>query len=201
MFSLFKSTLKIVVEVKAALCVLLIIAGINGVGAQSSYIDTGFNPTLAKDVQLAGESVTGRIFVQPDGKIILSANFMDGSATRSVTYRVNADGSRDTTFNCLVCDTLGLPVLEPDGKLLFAARVPVNGLPKVRFVRVNADGSVAQDVVTPVSVSGTDAPVSPKLWAMNPDGKAYLEVQFASAYLTLTGDFLFFNREFSVSPN
>ena len=179
MYSTFKSAREIVRVAILAFCVLITITGVSSVKAQSSNVDSGFNPTLAKDVSLTVENASGRIFPQPDGKTILATTYFDGNETRSLTYRVNADGTRDETFNCAVCADLGLPIRQADGKLLFAKGVTVNQLTSVRFVRVNTDGSVAQDFIgLPSPITG--GALNLVLWAAQPDGKFYMERQFST---------------------
>ena len=202
MYSLLKSARRTVRPSIIALCLLFIIAGAVGVRAQGS-VDAGFNPTLAKDVNLAVQSASGRIFPQPDGKTILATTYFDGSAARSLTYRVNADGTRDETFNCAVCADLGLPVQQPDGKLLFAVPVllPGDNTPflfyRVRFVRVNTDGSLANEAVTVVGNPTSGGSMTTTLWAVQPDGKFYLGVLFSSG--SGTGRALFrINPDFTV---
>jgi uncharacterized delta-60 repeat protein len=179
MYLLLKSTRIPLRAAMLALCCLLTIAGVISVKAQSSNVDAGFNPTLAKDVYLTVENATGRIFPQPDGKTILSTTYFDGSATRSLTYRVNADGTRDETFNCAVCADLGLPIQQADGKLLFATAVLVGNFTSVRFVRVNTDGSPAQDF-TGLTSSTAGGGLNIVLWGAHPDGRFYMERQFSS---------------------
>ncbi|HEX8738306.1 MAG TPA: FG-GAP-like repeat-containing protein [Pyrinomonadaceae bacterium] len=181
MYSLFKFARETVCAAMFALCILIIIGGVISVRAQSSNVDAGFNPTLAKDVNLNVENASGRIFPQPDGKTILATTYFDGNVTRSLTYRVNADGTRDETFNCAVCTDLGLPIQQADGKLLFATGVllPADGSPflfyRVRFVRVNTNGSLANEAVTMVGNPSSGGSLFTTLWGVQPDGKFYLE--------------------------
>ncbi|HEX8247900.1 MAG TPA: FG-GAP-like repeat-containing protein [Pyrinomonadaceae bacterium] len=187
MYSLLESARRTVCSTAVALCVLFIIGGFTGVSAQSSAVDAEFNPNLARDVNITAESATGRILPQPDGKTILSATYFDGTVTRSLTYRVNADGTRDATFNCAVCADLGLPIQQPDGKLVFAVGVllPADGSPflfyRVRFVRVNTDGSLANEAVTVVGNPTAGGSLATTLWAVQPDGKFYLGWQHTTS--------------------
>jgi uncharacterized delta-60 repeat protein len=172
-----------IVQTLVCLCVLLTLASAGA--AQSSQVDAGFNPVLTKDAAIVADNAYGKIMFQPDGKMIVTVSF-DGSTTSSI-YRLNPDGTVDESFNCSVCIGLSTPVLLPDGKLVTATGVPVNNFYRVRFVRVNADGSPESDVLTPLPFVTAGGSLYTKLWAAQPDGKFFIEIQHTSGNGTARG--------------
>ena len=149
-------------------CVLFALAGASA--AQSAQVDTGFTPALTKEATITGENASGRILIQPDGKMILVAA-EDGTFTSSI-YRLNPDGTPDATFNCGVCIGQRPPLLLPNGKLVLATTVLVNNTPLLKFIRVNSDGSSDAELTAQLAVTAA------RLWAMQPDGKFFVEIEY-----------------------
>jgi len=109
------------------------------------------------------------IDAQPDGKVVIGGrfSFYNGFNTSSVV-RVNADGSRDTSFNIGTGadDEVRAVVVQPDGKILVSGFFEgFNGLPKNGITRLNADGSNDDSF----NVAGVNAVVLSI--ALQPDGK------------------------------
>lgn len=99
----------------------------------SFNIGSGFNETVRK------------IVTQPDGKILVGGDFTEfDGATANHIVRLNADGSRDLTFDADsgFNNYVQTIAVQPDGKVLIGGRfTEFNGLPQKYFVRLNADGS------------------------------------------------------------
>lgn len=91
--------------------------------------------------------------LQPDGKIILGGGIHSYNGEPSLNtsnasvnlLRLNADGSRDTTFNPGGIGTNNLVravAVQPDGKILIGGMfTSYNGIPINRICRLNADGT------------------------------------------------------------
>ncbi len=114
-------------------------------------LDTTFNYTLPN-------SFFNSVVIQPDGKILVGGPFNFGfvnSQTGSVSYngvvRLNADGSRDTTFvpattsnfeTGRVTEASAL-ALQTDGKILVGGRIYAGGnATAVGIVRLNQNGAL-----------------------------------------------------------
>ena len=104
-------------------------------------LDTSFDP---------GTGFDGNVWsvqLQPDGKIIVGGFFtsFDGTPQNRIT-RLNADGSRDNTFNVAGdgADAVVIRVqLQPDGKILAGGFfTSFNNETHNRIVRLNADGTI-----------------------------------------------------------
>ncbi len=112
--------------------------------------DNTFSASVSNSNLLASYPVD--MTLQPDGKILLSGTFtvVNGDTVNGIV-RLNADGSRDLTFNAGTGATDvngingGLHVghyMQPDGKILLGgAFVKFNGTVVNQIVRLNADGS------------------------------------------------------------
>lgn len=97
--------------------------------------------------------------VQPDGKILVCGSFnrYNGLYTNSL-IRLNADGSRDTSF-VTGNDTDGSIyklALLPDGKIVIGGSFSAyNGIARGRLARLNANGSLDTSFNTAVGASST----------------------------------------------
>jgi uncharacterized delta-60 repeat protein len=164
------------VQSLVSLCFLLMIAGI--AAAQIPVVDAAFNPTLTKESTfLADAGATGKIIIQPDGKMIMSAVYsqVDNTSIRYL-FRLNPDGSFDNTFNCPLCPP-ATPFLQPDGKLLFVveAQGAPNGVSYLKLIRFNSDGSLDAEIPTALNRGFGSISITGTIWAVLPDGKVYLE--------------------------
>ncbi len=83
--------------------------------------------------------------IQPDGKIIVAGDFIQYNDFNSAgIIRLNADGTRDTTFNIGTgIAGIGSVVLLNNGKIMVGGSFTiVNGVARNKIVRLNTDGSV-----------------------------------------------------------
>ena len=88
--------------------------------------------------------------LQPDGKIL-------ATGARHSLVRLNADGTRDTTFQIAIADgPIATVVLQPDGRILFGGTfTQVNGVTHVNIVRLNADGSLDTGFIAAPGIDGS----------------------------------------------
>jgi len=121
--------------------------------------------------------------VQPDGKIVIVGNFTsyNGDAAASdFVMRLNADGTRDTTFNAGGAGAENIVyavALQPDGKIVIGGIFPTyNGDPPRGVTRLNANGT--RNTTFNAGGTGTDGLVS--AMAMQPDGKIVIVGEFLS---------------------
>jgi uncharacterized delta-60 repeat protein len=130
-------------------------------------LDTSFNLGNGFD------GVVWGLALQPDGKILVGGTFgtLNGVAVPVGLVRLNANGTRDATFN-----PSGLGVdggvlaltLQANGKIVAGGEFNTyNGAAVAHLVRVNADGS--RDLTFDSSPSG----INNRVWAVavQPDGK------------------------------
>ena len=161
-------------------CALAILIFSNPAAA-TGEIDTSFNPAVTKNVT---SNLTGNPVVQPDGKIILFGNFQDNSGYQTSSYyvrRVNIDGTPDTSFNCVACNTFFVTsvMVQTDGKIIVGGGNSVTST-----IRLNTDGS--QDNSFNVSyTSPIGGGASSTIHAIQPDGK--ILVRFTYSFLGGTG--------------
>ena len=103
--------------------------------------------------------------VLPDGRIAVSARFNADFFTTGQRYLaiLNADGTRDTTFQFATGVLNGNPngVIYRDGRLfVFGAFTTVNGNPQGGVARVNLDGSIDSSFSAGAGVTGGAASVN-----------------------------------------
>lgn len=99
-------------------------------------LDTTFN------VVSQNNDTIGKVFIQPDGKILLTGTFTINNVGNLGIKRLNADGSLNTSFNPII-DSVATALPLADGKILVGGGfVGVNGQTQFkRLVRLNADGT------------------------------------------------------------
>jgi uncharacterized delta-60 repeat protein len=124
-------------------------------------VDGATDDTFQGNFGIYGEG--RKIFMQPDGKILVGGNFNFGNNTpvRAVV-RFNADGTVDPLFNAIyayvITDTISAIEIQPDGKVIICGlslifdclRLNPNGSPDIRFeptpngsdLRVLSDGKI-----------------------------------------------------------
>lgn len=104
---------------------------LNADGSRDMSFDTGF--TVASIQATSGMAVQ-RIFIQPDGKILIHGSY----GYSPLLMRLNSDGSRDTDFNPTTFAGYGINniLLQSDGKILVTTATYYPYL-----ARLNADGS------------------------------------------------------------
>lgn len=123
-------------------------------------LDASFNPGSGANDQVHA------VAVQPDGKILIGGIFtMVNGTARNRIARLNADGTRDNSFNAASGSVHAMAV-QPDGKILIGGTFTlVNGTARNRIARLNADGSVDTSFDPG---TGADEPVDAV--AVQPDG-------------------------------
>ncbi|MDQ6654921.1 MAG: hypothetical protein M3Y80_03800, partial [Verrucomicrobiota bacterium] len=137
------------------------------------------DPTFASPQLDVDRGIYTRPVVLINGKILIAGDFtqVNGSSSSSIA-RLNADGSRDSTFQpsgfvrVNGYSVRGL-VVQPDGKIVMAARFTIGGstLTRAPLFRLNPDGS-ADSFFTSVTTVPS-APSSRDL-AAQADGKLVL---------------------------
>jgi len=104
--------------------------------------DSSFRPKLGKVLALA---------VQPDGKILIGGDFTtidsripgEDPTEQLRIARLNADGSRDTSFNPGADASVRAIVVQADGSIIIGGDfTSVNGVTRNRIARLNADGTL-----------------------------------------------------------
>lgn len=118
---------------------------------------------------------------QANGQILVGGEFtVVGAVTRNRIFRLNANGTLDTTFNPNVDSSVFAIAQQPDGKILVGGRfqnVQPNGAPapisRSRIARFNADGSL--DASFNPNLNGDATCILPQA-----DGKIYISGTFTS---------------------
>ena len=129
-------------------------------------LDTSFQSALSQDEYVETLSL------RSDGKVAVAGYFTTaGGVPANHLTRLNADGSRDDTFQTFfgVLDgAVHAVTIQPDGRAIIAGEfTTVDGVPRSGIVRLNADGSLDttfQDAIG-ASTWGIDAVV------LQPDGR------------------------------
>ncbi|WP_417939119.1 calcium-binding protein [Flavobacterium sp. RS13.1] len=90
--------------------------------------------------------------IQPDGKIILSGNFIrfNGVDVNRI-IRLNSDGSIDMSFNVGTAfnDEIHTMFLQSDGKIILGGEfTDYNGISANRIIRLDSDGSIDSDFLS-----------------------------------------------------
>jgi uncharacterized delta-60 repeat protein len=81
----------------------------------------------------------------PDGKVFVGTNgFPTINGQRSGFFRLNGDGTRDTSFPFVfVNNPVNAIAVQPDGRILLGGNfATVDGTPRTRLARLNADGTL-----------------------------------------------------------
>jgi uncharacterized delta-60 repeat protein len=175
------------------------------VGGGFSAIGTSFKPFFARlnsdgsaDNSFSLDSrVDNSIYsiaIQPDGKILLGG-YTGDNFSRIVSkgvWRINADGSLDTTFNTQIAqlETVRSIIVQPDGKILIAgAFTKVNNVSRTSLARLNPDGSL-DTAFNPV-LGG----ISANAIALQADGKIMVGGNFNNVGGTPVGNFARLNAD------
>jgi|GEM_PF-3139246 len=106
------------------------------------YVDEGnFSPDLGELEQIR------QILPMADGRILVAGSKTGESFTRFIIHRLNADGSRDTTFQSAGNDGgLTAVALQTDGKILLGGKNLLGPGGTGNFmIRLHHDGSVDED--------------------------------------------------------
>lgn len=133
-------------------------------------LDTNFDAGLTAPVGVS------RMALQPDGKVLIPANFSSGGFTSVTVLRKNSNGSADTSFGSRSFNGgIAQLVLQPDGKVLaVGAFTTVDDLPHRNIVRLNANGSLDSTFNSAIN-NGTVF-----LMMLAPDGKIYASGNFTT---------------------
>jgi len=146
-------------------------------------VDHTFNTGSGFGFEHLYDQVVVDILVQPDGKILVGGDFIsfNGSAAHGL-IRLNADGSRDNSFNSEVSffiDPLGMPRYMPvvhtvlrqaDGKLVVGGNFTAkNATSSKNLVRLNDDGTVDNTFAI-----GTGVDIVVNALVQRPDGKLFV---------------------------
>ncbi len=98
--------------------------------AAPSDIDFSFGSKIVDGFDI------GKAVVQPDGKILIAGGFdLIVSQPQTRMIRLNADGTRDTSFQRINLDArIDDFVLQPDGKVVVAGRFSLSGRSAGQFL-------------------------------------------------------------------
>ncbi|HMT09543.1 MAG TPA: FG-GAP-like repeat-containing protein [Pyrinomonadaceae bacterium] len=118
----------------------IVLARYNVDGSLDATFGSGGTLQLVEDLH----QFVGAIAIRPDGKLIVVAQNGNTSNANIAIYRLNADGSRDTTFGtngkAILAVNQSVPkdvVLQPDGKIVVAGNIAFD----FAVFRFNADGT------------------------------------------------------------
>lgn len=120
------------------------------------------------------DGIVTDIALQPDGKVVVCGEFQHFNGVQTMyLVRLNADGSRDDSFNMGTGVSNGRVyalALQPDGKLIAAGDMTnYNGSIARGIMRLNADGSIDPTFVTGNGFDNNGYPVHDLV--LQPDGK------------------------------
>jgi uncharacterized delta-60 repeat protein len=141
-------------------------------------VDTTFSPNLQK----TGPAGTLRA-IQPDGKTFFISS--------SRLFRLNQNGTQDTTFSCSSCNFPIVSVLvQSDGKILVGGSKSGNNSSVVEIIkRLNPDGTLDNSFNYTSSTECTFG-CSSTLYNIEPDGRFYALKYIAGFNGSLTQQFL-----------
>lgn len=141
------------------------------IAAQTGSVDTNFSPVPSNSLP---NDANFQQVIQPDGKIIVynaPTMFVNG-VLRSGMFRLNADGTTDTTFSYNNEGGVGISniMLAPDGKIILAGSTSPN---HAKMIRLNPDGSIDNAFSVFIGASGPPEFTGNFLTghAVQPDGK------------------------------
>ncbi|GAA4378657.1 T9SS type A sorting domain-containing protein [Hymenobacter koreensis] len=146
-------------------------------GAQAQSLDPAFQP-----VNLYQTAVVNAVVQQPDGKYVISGNFVRINGTPAFALaRLNADGTLDTSFSLNASTSAVSLTLLPNGQVLAfgPGLFIINGQNYPNLVRLNANGTL--DAGFNVGTGAAGGP--PRSVAVQPDGK----VVMVGAFTTFNG--------------
>jgi uncharacterized delta-60 repeat protein len=119
-----------------------------------------FTSTLPRTANTTVEDIA----VLPDGKILICGVLLPSAGVRKIVYRLNTDGSLDTTFNApsQTIPTGYRIIVQPDGKIFLGGRYNSGRY----WMRLNGDGTQDATFTPPSFVLNTVSDA-----ALQPDGK------------------------------
>lgn len=147
---------------------------------QSLVLDPTFTTGTGFDLWSGFGSITvNRVVQQPDNKIIVVGQYLNYNGTTSnCITRLNADGSKDTTFNPGTGTNAGIwgCILQSDGKIIiYGGFTSYNGVSSNRIVRLNSNGT--KDTTFAIGTGPSDYVESAKIQS---DGKIIIVGRFTS---------------------
>ena len=159
--------------------------------------DTTFDTDGARGIDSGSSEVARAVALQPDGKIVVAGS--TGNNSDAAFYRLNPDGSFDTTFDAdgqrIIAgsgdEQVNAVALQPDGKILGAGR-ELNNVDGAVY-RLNPDGSSDTTFGTGGSRNldnGGDEVLNAV--ALQPDGKIVL---VGSTSIDVNGDVLVYRLQ------
>ena len=122
--------------------------------------DTSFNVGSGINITSNSDSNWGKIYLQPDGKILIGGSFTSYNGITqnnidpaSALIRLNSNGSKDTSFNIDTGFFAGTPssnsclfssiAFQSDGKILVGGNfTSYRGITANRLIRLNSDGTI-----------------------------------------------------------
>lgn len=118
------------------------------------------------------------IIIQPDEKIIIGGSFTNfNGATASRIVRLNADGTKDSSFNSNTGPdwTVFTIALQPDGKVIVGGMfATINGINRNRIGRLHSNGELDLNFAP-----GTGANLDINKIKLQPDGKPIIGGAFS----------------------
>ena len=157
-------------------------------------LDTSF------DVGTGADNSINTLYIQDDGKILISGFFTSYNGTESNRLaRLNSDGSLDTSFNVGegVDSSISSLTIQSDGKILIGGHfTSYNGTALNRIARLNSDGSL--DTSFDVG-SGVDSTIGSLL--VQNDGKILIAGSFTTYNGTATNRIARLNSDGSLDTS
>ncbi len=149
-------------------------------------LDNGFHSPIP------GFAVFGRVFLQPDGKVLCYYAPPGAAGSGKFVTRLNSNGTTDSIFHSTLfesvpqnyADTVQAFVLQPDGKMLVGGRFDrARGVAQTNLARLNADGTLDTSfevsvVKSPSGIGYEKGEVQTVL--VQPDGKILIAGDFTS---------------------
>ncbi|TCZ63463.1 delta-60 repeat domain-containing protein [Flaviaesturariibacter aridisoli] len=134
-------------------------------------------------------SVTYRMLLQPDGKVIIGGTFTTfAGQSRAYIARLTSTGSVDLSFNAtgVITGQVRALALQPDGKILVGGTTgSTSNTTKTAYIkRLNADGTLDATFTAgvPIYFSGTSGSCTVSAIGLQSSGRVYIG-----------GDFTFYN--------
>ncbi len=171
-------------------------AGLARLNADGS-LDPTFDPSFI--FRFVGNTVFD-IVVQPDGKILIGGSIAESVSVRKFLYRLNANGTLDTTFNTGGTGPNSVVrriVRQTDGKYILVGQFTnYNGTARNRVARINADGSLDTSFNPGAGADATVLDVS-----LQTDGKILIAGLFANYNATSRNDIARLNADGSLDTS
>jgi uncharacterized delta-60 repeat protein len=148
-----------------------------------NQVDLTFN--AAPSLAVSNTPNTKGQVAQADGKVVVWGGALaEGSLTKGVVARLNADGSLDTSFNFCGCSlsTVTAVLLLPDGKMLVSGS---NSFNRSKEFRIYPDGSLDVTYSSPFTGAVGSLGISARVRAVQPDNYAIIETINSDASSTL----------------